>query len=290
MSEPKREYVYNTRLPTRSMPSVIINIAPPKIGKSVVTAKLTTDFAPKKSQVITLGDEDGYANLEVNEINFTAAHKFEKYLDDLIVDQPFDFIILDNLSVLNEWAEKSGTLAYMNSIQGKNFNLKARLTNPKATGPGLTKDSKDLYFLPGDDEYRSVYTLPDGAGYRLPRVIAIRWYRKLKKCAPYVILNAHPKIDRHTKDDKGTLVNSSFLDMTSGIGRFICKDVDAMASMFRKKKEGFFSFKHGSSDLDAGTRYSYLEGKTFKISEQEPDTDIIHTFWNEIYPDYKPNK
>lgn len=281
----QRDYIKEPRKALRTMPKTIIIMSSPKLGKTAITAELTTKFARGNSQVITLGDEGGFDNVEANVINFKRAYEFEKYLDDLIVDRPFSFLILDHLSILNEWSDPIGTLEYMGTNIGKNFNLKAKKQNEHARGPGFNKDTMDKYFLPGDPDFESVTTLPDGAGWRYPRAVALRWYKKLKRASQYLILLGHPKIDRYTKNDKGLVVNTSFLDMTSGVSRAICKDVDSLATFHRKKEKGFLSFKHGSSDMDAGTRYAYLEGQDLLISEKTEEG--LNTYWEAIYPDYK---
>jgi len=279
------EYKTQPRKPTRDMPSAIILMASGKMGKSANTAKLTTDFARGKAQVISLGVEGGYDMYECNEINFTKYSEFDTYIDNLIKDQPYDFIILDHLSTLDEWSEMAGTLDYMSSGQGKSFNLKAGKINPEAKGPGLTNTNYNLYFLPGDKDFQSVHTLAKGSGYYWSRRRAIDWYNKIKRAAPYVIFNGHPKIDRYTKDDTGKIVNSAFLDVTNGVSRFICKDIDAIASLYRKKDKAYLSFKHGTSDLDAGCRYDYLEGEEILISEMVDGN--LETYWEKIYPNYK---
>lgn len=105
----------------------------------------------------------------------------------------------------------------------------------------------------------------------------------MSKAAPHVIFLGHIKIDRYTKDDSGKVVNSEFLAFTGAAGRKIVQDVDAVASLYRKKDQGFLSFKHGNSDLDAGCRFSYLEGQQILISEKQEDGSVL-TFWDKIYP------
>ena len=59
----------------------------------------------------------------------------EKLIED---GKKYDYIALDTLSEVNDWAEWSGTFRYMNSIQGKSFNrikdstliLQVTTTNP----------------------------------------------------------------------------------------------------------------------------------------------------------------
>ena len=47
-----------------------------------------------------------------------------KALGQQLIDdgKPFDYVIIDTLSEVNEWSEWSGTYKYMNSVQGKSFN------------------------------------------------------------------------------------------------------------------------------------------------------------------------
>lgn len=278
--EEKRVYPTIPREPLRTMPSTLLLMAPGKVGKSAVSAGLTKDFAPGKSVVVTLGAEGSYDNHTVNEIN-TSLGKFEKLLDDLIKDQPYDFIIYDHLSELNSWAEILGGIYYSSTSMGKSFNIK----DPGLPKLGFNKAPQN-YWLPKHKEFESIHTLPNGSGYQFSRKEGLRLYHKMAASAKYVIFVGHLKLNRHTINDKGTTVSSEHLDMTNGIRSQICKDVDCMATMNRKKDEGFLVFKTGHADRDAGSRYHYLENKTFKISEKQEDGSI-KTFWETIYSDYK---
>jgi hypothetical protein len=251
------------------------------VKKSTIAAHITTEFLPGKSCVVSLGNEGSYDNLAVTEINIPSASKFEARLDDMIAKQPYEIVVFDHLSVFDEWSETLGTLVYMNSTQGKKFNLK----NEDGPAPGFDKDP-GYYFKPGDKKFESVHTLGQGYGYRWSKDEGIRLFNKMKKVAPYVIFIGHIKLDRYTKDDKGTVTNSQYLDVTGNLGRYLCKNIDALATLSRKKDEGFLSFKTGSSDLDAGTRYAYLSNQTFKISEKLED-GTIKTYWELIYPNIK---
>ena len=277
--EEKRVYPTKARDPLRTMPQSLLIQAFPKVGKSCIAAAITTQFAPGKSVVITLGDEGSYDNHKVNEINVTIG-KFEKLLDDLIKDQPYDFVVFDHLSEFDSWAEILGTIRYCNSTMGKGFNLKAEGL-PKL---GFNKAPQN-YWKPKEAAFESCHTLANGYGYRWSKDEGIRLFNKMKKVAKHVIFIAHLKLDRYTKDDKGVAVNSTYLDVTGNLGKYICKNTDCLATMARKKGEGFLVFKTGHSDLDAGSRYNYLENKTFKISEKQED-GTVKTFWNEIYPNY----
>ena len=281
----KRVYTTKPRLPLRSMPSTLMIIGDVKLGKTTIEALMTTQFAPGKALLVTLGKEAGADNLAAVEEKCPDYRTYENLMDDLISDQPYDFVIYDNLSVVNDWAETAGTISYMKSTMGKNYNLKARDTNPTAKGPGLNSKTMNLYYLPGDPNFKSVYLLPDGNGYAWARPIADRWYHKMKESAEYVIMNGHKKVNRFTTDDDGKRLNTEHLDMVKGIATAYCKDVDVLASMYAKKNERYLSFQTNSGDTAGGSRYDYLADQVIKISEKT-DKGIV-TYWETIYPDYK---
>ena len=279
------EYPKKARQPLRKMPKTLLIQSFSKVGKSTIAAGLTTDFRPGKSCVVSLGEEGSYDNHTVNEIKIEKMSKFEAQLNDMIEKQPYEFVIFDHLSKFDEWTETLGTLEYMNTAMGKSFNYipadNWNGTGTKPKGPGYKKDPSK-YHSPLSKSFRSVHTLADGAGYRFSRECGKRLYHKMKKCAPYVIFIGHIKEDRFSKDDSGKITKSQFLDVTGGLGRYICKDIDALCTLSRKKDEGFLSFKTGHSDLSAGCRYDYLENNTFKISEKI--NGKIITYWSNIYP------
>lgn len=282
----KREYSREITEPTVGSPRTLLIMSFPKLGKTSVIGGLTSTFAPGDSQAISIGHEDNFSIVKANYEHFPKLREFESYLDDLIEDQPFTFVAFDNMSVINQWSETYGTLAYMADSMGKSFNLKARKTNPKAIGPKLSAKTYKQYYMPGDPEFVSVHTLADGNGYRWSRDVTERLVRKMSMSAKHVIFLGHIKIDRYTKDDSGKVVNSEFFAYTGAAGRKIVQDVDAVSTFYRKKTEGYLSFKHGNSDLDAGCRFNYLEGKQVLISQQEEDKSIT-TFFEEIYPNYE---
>jgi hypothetical protein len=283
MSKVKEEFEYPTkpRPALRNMPKTLLVMAWPKVGKSSIASKFTTDFLPGKSCVVTLGDEGSYDNLAVNEINIPSASKFEERLNDMIEKQPYDVVFFDHLSTFDKWADVLGTLVYMNSTQGRKFNIK----DENGPTPGF-KNNPKLYFKPGEEGFESVQTLPNGYGYRWTTEEGIRLFEKMKKVAKHVIFIGHLKLDRYTKNETGAVTNSTFLDVTGNLGKYICKNVDGLCTLTRKKDEGFLVFKTATSDLDAGTRYAYLSNQTFKISEKLED-GAIKTYWELIYPNIK---
>ncbi len=282
----KREYNRKIKKASVHQPRTLLIMSPPKTGKTVITANLTTEFAPGDSQVISIGDEDNYNVVDANYEHFNTLTSFEKYLDDLIKDQPFTFIAYDNLSALDEWCEYYGTLAYMGSSMGKNFNLKARQVNERAVGPRFNTKTYAQYFLKGDPEFMSVYSLAKGSGYLWGRSVSDRIMRKMSQSAKHVIFLGHIKMNDDTKDDSGKVVRSEFLAYTGKAGTKIVQEADVVSSMYRKKGEGYLSFKHGSTDMNAGCRFAYLEGQQVLISNKEEDGTITVN-WDLVYPNYK---
>lgn len=163
-----REYRREIIEPTVNQPRTLLIMSTPKQGKSTIIGELTRVFAPGQAQAISIGQENNFNIVRANYEHFNRLNEFESYLDDLIKDQPFKYVAFDSLSVINQWAELYGTITYMSSPMGRNFNLKARMTNSGAKGPGYSRSNSKLYFLPGNEHFKSVHTLPDGAGERLP--------------------------------------------------------------------------------------------------------------------------
>jgi len=282
------------RPPKSTMPGTMIIMAKEKSGKSTISADLTTKFAEGRSLILSLG-ETGYDALEANVHECFTPKAFLKTLSQLKEENEelkdgeysFDFLIVDHCSKIDEWSEMYGTLNYMASNMGKNWNFKARETNPNAVGPGFSGTTANQYYLPNDPKFKSVYSLGDGAGYRFGRSVAYQWLYDLEVLAPHVIFIAHNKIDRYSKDDTGAFVNSERLGMTGAIATKYAQHVDCLASLSRKGNEAYLSFKSANSDIQAGSRYAYLEGEKFLISRYDKETKTIETFWENIFPDYK---
>ena len=66
----------------------------------------------------------------------------------------YDYIIIDSLTVLDNWSDIAGTYKFMNTPLGKNFNKDSR------TGQ---------VFSHNDPEWKSVTSIGDGNGWRWPR-------------------------------------------------------------------------------------------------------------------------
>jgi len=107
--------------PSKNMESVIL-YGLPKCGKTTLLSKLencliidTENGSNKISGLIKKVPEN---SSPVGKMRW-----LEDFADFLIAKgKPFDYIAIDTLSEVNDWAEWSGTDRYMHSIQGKKFN------------------------------------------------------------------------------------------------------------------------------------------------------------------------
>ena len=97
----------------------------------------------------------------------------EKLADKLIESgKPYDFVAIDTMSEVNDWAEWSGTFRYQNTTLGKSFNReKDGFGNPIKGGE---------FLKPDDPDYQSVHTIPDGYGYRWSREDTLRVFEKYR--------------------------------------------------------------------------------------------------------------
>src|SRR5882672_6791084 len=154
--------------PSKNMESVIL-YGLPKCGKTTLLSKLencliidTENGSNKISGLIKKVPEN---SSPVGKMRW-----LEDFADFLIAKgKPFDYIAIDTLSEVNDWAEWSGTDRYMHSIQGKKFNRA-----DDGDGPILKQDDKN---------YQSVHDLGQGYGYKWSRQDTIRVVEKYMKVA-----------------------------------------------------------------------------------------------------------
>jgi hypothetical protein len=143
--------------PTGKAPRDLVIISQPKMGKGSIFGSFTESY---NGLILDL-EKGGY--------DYIAARKLSTYVDQsttrwesfqnytayrkMLLENKgkYDYLLIDGLSDLDDLSEIGGTLAYMNSITGKKFNRVGGVE----TGKKLAVD---------DPEFRSVITLPDGAG------------------------------------------------------------------------------------------------------------------------------
>lgn len=172
----------------------------------------------------------------------------QKLIDD---GKPFDYVIVDTLSEVNEWAEWSGTWRYMNSVQGKSFNRKKH----EKTGLPI-KDGPFLDFT--DPDYESVHNLGEGYGYRWSREEVLQVFnlfmQTAKKC---IIFVCHVEDKYVAKKDETDVVPPKQIALTGALRNILPRKVDAIGYIYQDEGVLKVNFE-GSEDKLGGSRAKHL--------------------------------
>ncbi len=167
-------------------------------------------------------------------------------------EKKYDYIAIDTLTEVNDWAEWSGTWRYMNSPQGKSFNrVKDERGNAIKGGDFLE---------PGTDEYESVHTIGEGFGYRWSReelLSAVNAFTGLaNKC---VIFVCHIEDKYIGLKDTTDVVVTKQLALTGRVRDILPRKVDAIGYVYNDKGIIKVNFAGDESKL-GGSRAAHLRG------------------------------
>lgn len=258
MSEEKKIILpTKKRSPLAINPSTLLIYGPQKSGKTAITVQL-----PNALQVI-IGSGESADFVEAMDIRTNSPKEFEAICNQIIKDGcPYDYVVFDTVTSLDEWSEIVGTLEYMQQAQGKRFNL-----NPDGTR-----------IPPTSPKFETVHSLGNGSGYKFSRDVMNRWYNLMTKTAKYVIFIAHIK-DKFVESKNGDTVESTDINLTGKTKANYCIRTDAVAHFHRMGNKGFLNFDNENKIV--GGRCSHLDGDIL-ISEKQPDGSI-KTFWENIY-------
>lgn len=255
---------------------VILSI--PKMGKGTILG----DFTKKRNAIVLDLERGGYEFIEARKLSAYVSHEttiweaflnYIKYRNALYKNKgKYEFLIIDGLSDLDAFSEIGGTLAYMDSVIGNSFNReKDGSGKPIKNGPKLAYDHPD---------FRSVLTLPEGAGYLHTR----RWFMDqveyFKQISPYRIYAAHIT-DKYIKDNGREEVVGSEIALTGQLKRIFASRVTSLAKLIAEGNERYLSFDVMNDSIVAGSRAPYLMGKIL-ISRQNKDLSV-ETYWENIY-------
>lgn len=173
----------------------------------------------------------------------------QKLIDD---GRKYDYVAIDTLSEINQWAEWSGTYRYMNSAQGKKFNrVKDKHGLPVPGGDFLDPES---------DDYESVHNLGEGYGYRWSRDEVIKVFELFqntaKKC---VIFVCHIEDKFVGQKDATDGVAPKQLALTGALRNILPRKVDAIGYVYNDKGTIKVNFT-GTEERIGGTRAKHLQG------------------------------
>lgn len=187
----------------------------------------------------------------------------KKLAEKLTTEKKYDYIAIDTLSEVNDWAEWSGTYRYMNSVQGKSFNrVRDEYGVPIKNGDFLD---------PSDDDYMSVHSLPDGNGYKWSRDEVFRVFDMFKGAAKKcVIFVCHIEDKYLALTDAKEIVVPKQLALTGKLRDALPRKVDAIGYIYHEKGETKVNFT-SSENKTGGTRAKHLIGYN----------DVLD--WNKIF-------
>jgi len=261
-----------SQMPPRDL--VILSI--PKAGKGTIFGKFTEQY---NAIVLDLecGGYDYVAARKISTYPEQDTTKYESFLNyikyrNLLLQNKgkYEYLIIDGVSDLDDLSNIGGTLVYMDSIIGKNFN---RVLLPNKT-------YGDQY-TPEDPEWKSVLTLPDGAGYQHFRSWFLRQVEIFKQIAPYRLWAAHIA-DKYIKDNGKEEVIGSEIFLTGKLKNIFSSRVTALAKLIVDGPERYLNFDVQNDSVLSGSRKPELHGRML-ISKQLEDGKI-ETYWNKIYP------
>jgi len=247
------------RPPVAIDPNTLLIYGSPKSGKTSLVAQLPN------SLLVEL--EPGGADfVEANVIQANNPPEFEKICKAIIdAGCPYDYVIFDTITRLDEYSEFVGTYNYMSKSMGSRFNVK----------PGTIEKYKM-----GDPKFETVHEMPNGNGYKFSREQMDKWYDLMSKTAKHVILLAHIKDKFIEAKKSGDTVEAADINLTGKVKTNYCSRVDAVGHFFRRGSEGIINFNNENS-IACGGRCTHLDGEIV-ISQKNEDKSIT-TYWDKIY-------
>lgn len=259
---------------TISAPRDLVVVSIPKCGKSVILGHFTTKY----NAIVLDLEKGGFEYVPARKLSTytsqdtTRWESFQNYIKyrKLLLDNKgkYQYLIIDGLTDLDDLTEIGATLMYMGSIIGKKFNRK-----------GGVADGEKLDFE--DPEWKSVLSLPEGAGYRYTREWFLQQVEFFKQIAPYRIYAGHIA-DKYIKDSGGKEeVVGSEIALTGKLKTIFASRVTALAKLIADGNERYLNFDVINDSIVAGSRAPYLKGRIL-ISKMGKD-DVLETYWDKIY-------
>lgn len=255
-------------------PRDLVIIGMPKIGKGTILG----DFTTKYNALVFGLEKGGYEYIPAKKIeiftdqsvnNWEAYQNYVKYRNLLLENKgKYDYLIIDGLSDLDYFSEIGGTLAYMNTIIGKKFN----------------RSEAGTKYIPTDVEFKSVLTLPDGAGYAHTRKWFLDQIEIFRQISPYRIYAAHV-VDKFIKDNGKEEVVGAEIALTGQLKRIFASKVTALAKLSADGNDRYLSFDVLNESIVAGSRAPQLHGKMLISTMQEDGK--VKTFWEQIYKNHE---
>jgi len=254
-------------------PRDLVVISQPKMGKSAIFG----DFSVKYNGLVLNLEKGGYEYINAKKIDVhtnettSDVEAFFNYIKirNLLLENKgkYDVLLIDGLSDLDKMSELGGTLAYMDTVIGKNFN---RIK----TKAGFVK------LDPTHPDFKSVLTLAEGAGYWHTKKWFLNQIELFRQISPYRIYAAHI-LDKYIKDKQKDQVVGQEILLTGKLKNIFATKVTALGKLIAEGNKRFINFEVLNDSIIAGSRAPFLKGKIL-LSEKQDDDSIV-TFWENIF-------
>jgi len=260
---------------TLTAPRDLVVLGIPKSGKGTILG----NFTEKYNAIVLDLEKGGYEYIPARKLSTyteqstTRWESFQNYIKyrKLLLENKskYEYLIIDGLSDLDDLSELGGTLSYMNSIIGKNFNR-----------PKLTNGTYGDQYTPLDPEFRSVLSLPEGAGYMSTRSWFLQQIEIFRQISPYRLYAAHVA-DKYIKDNGKEEVIGAEIALTGKLKTIFASRVTALAKLIVEGNERWLNFDVQNDSIVAGSRAPQLKGRML-ISKQDKEGKT-ETYWEKIY-------
>lgn len=231
--------------PTKDVPSSLILFGLPKCGKTTIISELPNclniDVEKGSDFVLTMRLQPP------QDLGPVGIYNWFKQVVKAIKDagRPYDFVAIETISYLDELSEWIGTYKYCMSVQGKKFN----------------RDEKGEILDPDSPDYKSVHTLPDGAGYRYSRQVMTDIFdmcKDLGKICSIFVCHVTDKyvVSKLTNKE----VRAVDLSLTGKVRNIYSRDVDAIGYVYQKGGSVHISFKGDEEKLGGMRGNNHIQG------------------------------
>ena len=241
--------------PNSQNPNKLIIFSPPKHGKTTLVSVL--------DNCLLIDLENGSDYVSALKVKVNSLTELQELGTEIMkAGRPYEYVAIDTITALEEWAEWDATEEYMKQPVGKAFN----------------RDPKDINKYLPRNQWKSVLTLPNGGGYMWLRLSMSNWINKLSKLAPHVILIGHLK--EKMIDFQGKEVSQKALDLTGKIASITCANADAIAYLYRSEDGIHLNFAANDTTV-CGARPEHLRGKDILVAENVDGNTTYH--WDRIF-------
>jgi hypothetical protein len=176
---------------------------------------------------------------------------------------PYDYIALDTLSAIDEFAVRLATALYKQTPMGKSYTGKdVTIDLPQGGGWGYYRQAFEMFLEP--------------------------FYGAAKKC---LILVAHAKSSSINKNGKD--LQAKDIAVSGKMKQIICADADAIGYLYRNPQNSnqtILSFKNHEQDLATGARPPHLSDQEFVILEltnpdynKKGEAKIFTNGWDKVF-------